>query len=566
MDENEPQGGLAQAVAPPPVASQPLAAAPSAKPEPSEYEKALASYQQQKQQLIEQQRKLVDSLESRIGGPAESLFALSAGFGKHAPSFGESFGNAMGAYGAQQAKSRQEMSDIAKMRLELGAQQVGMRKENVELAKTKQLSGALTNLLSGRASPEASAAFGFTREQASLVAGMPSEYKAIIIAQMETGDVKGAVQELQKYMFESTKEPEKIKELRYYMSQLQSPAARSAAQQLAANNYFLGNPADRAKAILDIRKAIDDNIIPASDGNILIQGMTSIGGGQPSAPAAPAVAPQASPAPAGFPVISPKAQAERDKFAEKIRAKEENGAGIPTSKIVGTTSDISPRQARELEVKRQEELIARHGKEEEDTSKNVFSKYEESEKNAVGAFSRVNSMAIYKKLGANAAAGRVQPVITGVKNILSSFGFTPESLVNEQVMSSTIDYILANYMKELGARGLTDTDIKTIKNSLPTLNTSKESRIAVANIIQKVNTKVIDQYRVDRVNLTKNYPNRLNRAPFPNFYKEWIAQTNDVKDFLSGYSNANTQEEKEEHKKAFDSYYGFGSANQFVGK
>ena len=123
MDENEPQGGLAQAVAPPPVASQPLAAAPAAKPEPSEYEKALASYQQQKQQLIEQQRRLVDSLESRVGGSAESLLALSAGFGKHAPSFGEGFGNAMGAYGAQQAKSRQEMSDIAKMKMELGVQQ-----------------------------------------------------------------------------------------------------------------------------------------------------------------------------------------------------------------------------------------------------------------------------------------------------------------------------------------------------------------------------------------------------------------------------------------------------------
>ena len=141
MDENEPQGGLAQALsasAQPPVASQPLAAAPAAKPEPSEYEKALASYQQQKQQLIEQQRRLVDSLESRVGGSAESLLALSAGFGKHAPSFGEGFGNAMGAYGAQQAKSRQEMSDIAKMKMELGVQQLGMRKEDVELAGNRE--------------------------------------------------------------------------------------------------------------------------------------------------------------------------------------------------------------------------------------------------------------------------------------------------------------------------------------------------------------------------------------------------------------------------------------------
>jgi hypothetical protein len=333
MDENESQGGLAQAVAPPPVASQPLAAAPAAKPEPSEYEKALASYQQQKQQLIEQQRRLVDSLESRIGGPAESLFALSAGFGKHAPSFGEGFGNAMGAYGAQQTKSRQEMSDIAKMRLDLEMQQLGMRKEDVELAGNREAARRLQQIIGGATG-----------------SAIPPNIAASVQLYLARGNVKAAQDIYDKYVLESNKEPEKIKELKYYMSQLQSPAARSAAQQLAANNYFLGNPAERNKVILDIRKAIDENIIPASDGNILIQGMTSIGGGIGGGQGAPA-------ATGSDGVYRTTRPTEQEALAV---ARGADAAGIPVSVGVqqgavvapaSTTPGISPRQDRDIRAK-----------------------------------------------------------------------------------------------------------------------------------------------------------------------------------------------------------------------
>ena len=340
MDENESQGGLSQAVAPPPVASQPLASAPAAKPEPSEYEKALASYQQEKQQLIAQQRKLVESLESRVGGSAESLLALSAGFGKHAPSFGDGFGNAMGAYGAQQAKSRQEMSDIAKMRLELGAQQVGMLKENVELAGNKEAARGLQKIIGGApgSAPGTDAQGGMS--------AIPPNIAASVQLYLSRGNVKAAQDIYDKYVLESTKEPEKIKELRYYMSQLQSPAARSAAQQLAANNYFLGNPADRNKVILDIRKAIDENIIPASDGNILIQGMTSLGGGQ-GAPAATG----------SDGVYRTTRPTEQEALAV---ARGADAAGTPVSVGVqqgavvapaSTTPGMSPRQARDVAAK-----------------------------------------------------------------------------------------------------------------------------------------------------------------------------------------------------------------------
>jgi len=359
MDENEvidqsPLAQVAQATIAP-QAEQALAVtkpAVAATAQPSEYEKAISEYRRQQQQLIERQRELIDSLNTRIQ-PSDYLSAMAQGFGDPRNlSFASGIAGAAGNVSAIQAAEQKRAQDLAKMKLELGMQELGMQKENIELAKTQQLSSALTGLLSGRASPESTAAAGITREQASVVANMPAEYKAMIIAQLQTGDVKGAIQELQKYMLEQTKEPEKIKELRYYISQLQSPAAKSAAQQLAANNFFLGSPADRSKAILDIRKAIDEGIIPARDGNILIQGMTNLGG-QPeaAAPSAPAAAPAAAATPAGFPRISTAEQAERDRVAAGIKAKEQTGEGIPTSTIVGATPGISPRQQRDIAAK-----------------------------------------------------------------------------------------------------------------------------------------------------------------------------------------------------------------------
>lgn len=353
MDENEvidqsPLAQVAQASAQQSPIAKPTVAATA---QPSEYEKAITEYRRQQQQLIERQKELIDSLNVRIQ-PSDYLSAMAQGFGDPRNlSFASGIAGAAGNVSAIQAAEQKRAQELAKMKLELGMQELGMQKENIELAKTQQLSSALTGLLSGRASPESAAAAGITKEQASLVANMPAEYKGMIIAQLQTGDVKGAIQELQKYMLEQTKEPEKIKELRYYVSQLQSPAARSAAQQLAANNFFLGSPADRNKAILDIRKAIDEGIIPARDGNILIQGMTNLGGqSEVATPPASAATPAAA-APAGFPRISPEEQAERDRVSAGVRAREQTGEGIPTSTIVGTTPGISPKQQRDIAAK-----------------------------------------------------------------------------------------------------------------------------------------------------------------------------------------------------------------------
>lgn len=365
MDEEnkveQPSGGLA-AVSAQPVMQPPAQPMQTQQPAIDPLTKARIEYDAKRKELLAQQQKLIASLEQRISGPQDIFMAMAQGFGAPTRSggFGESLSNALGGVSAVQKERRGIETDLSKMRLELDANELKMQKEDFDLAKTQHLSSALTGLLSGKASPEAAAASGITREQASLVASMPAEYKAMIVAQLQTGDVKGAIQELQKYMLEQTKEPEKIKELKYYMSQLQSPAAKSVAQQLAANNYFLGSPAERSKAILEIKKQADAGEgITKQEADILIGGLTSVGGAPAATTAGPSAAPAATPAsaPAAFPRISTEEQSERDRMAARVRANEQTGAGIPTSKIV------SPKQEREIETER---LKTRAGGEEED--------------------------------------------------------------------------------------------------------------------------------------------------------------------------------------------------------
>jgi hypothetical protein len=149
-------GGLSQA-APAPVAAPFQAPAP----QPSEYEKAMAAYQKQKQELLSTQQRLIQSLESRVAGPSEMLFALSSAFGRptRTGSFGESFGYATEALGQFQGQQRQQMSDIAKMRLDLQMQELGMKEKDLERVKRDQAFNLIGEAL-GSTPSQASEAIG----------------------------------------------------------------------------------------------------------------------------------------------------------------------------------------------------------------------------------------------------------------------------------------------------------------------------------------------------------------------------------------------------------------------
>jgi len=537
----EPQGALAQVSAP-----APAPAAPAARPEPSEYEKAQAEYQRQRQSLIQQQQALIASLEARVGGPQDMMLALAAGFGKRAPTFSEGLGNAIGAFGAQQAQSRQAMSDIAKMRMELAAQQAGMAKEDIELARNRQLSNTLSSVLSGNMSPSAASAAGIPAEQASVIAQMPAEYRAMVLAQLQTGDVKGAISELNKFMLEASKKPEKVREFEYYTAQLKSPAAKSAAQQLMANNFFLGNPADRSRVIIEIRKAIYEGVMPANEGQLLIQGMNSIGGSAeapaaaPAAPAAAPAAPSVAPAPSGAP-----AAAQRP----------------PSGQV-----NISPRAQESVEQARREAEIKAQAAAREQAYKKLDESLRESESKASSAASTINALDRFLASSPSAAAGGLQPLLTQVKNLLSSIGISPDSLVNEQTMSAAIDQILMGKMESMGsaARALSNVDMESMRNSLPRLATDRRARDEVARIIQKSKANDIEDYRIQRINESENFPDIARVRPAPRFYLDWIKRTEDFNQLKRQYNAATTQQARDDVMQRFDSYYGIGVARQIL--
>lgn len=344
MDEYEdiypqggPQGALAQTIAPATsttVPSAPLAAVPAAKPEPSEYEKATAAYQQQRMQLIEQQKKLIESLEARVGGPSEMLFALAQGFSapSRTGSFGESLGHATQALGAQQAQSRQAMSDIAKMRAEMAAQQVGMAKEDVELAKKNDAFSLIGKVL-GVSPQEATQSIGGVLN--------PTQAEKLILAYPQIARLDKETGNVVKNAFEMT------------------TALRKEQQEDIKNGLNFAEL--RAKYPSQILQFIPPDMRAKLEGRPPSQAVS----GQPSAIAAPATtAPSTQ--------ISPDVQAERDRYAAEIRRREQTGEGIPTNKIIegqpaAQQTTKPPVEENQLSIVDQAKLIAeRAGKRDEE--------------------------------------------------------------------------------------------------------------------------------------------------------------------------------------------------------
>jgi len=130
----EPIGGLSSVA--PMQEEQPVMKAPEADP----VALARAEYENVRRDLIDRQRALVESLESRVSQPADLLLSISAALGAptRGGSFSEGFGSAAGAMQKYRAEEDARTQQLAKMRMELGAQEAGLGKERYELAKKDQ--------------------------------------------------------------------------------------------------------------------------------------------------------------------------------------------------------------------------------------------------------------------------------------------------------------------------------------------------------------------------------------------------------------------------------------------
>lgn len=284
---------------------------------------ARLEYDRQRKALIEQQQRLVDSLESRVSQPADMLMSMAQGF--LAPTrtggFGESFGNVAGQMQKERAAEDARIQQLAKMRMELGQAQLSAAKENM-LAQT------VPAMLGAGASGAPEGAGGAPVSPTSLI---PPGIRPIL-STMAVLDPAKAISYVLDLAKDEAKRPDAIKALEAYIGML-PPEMRDAARQYVAKANIFGKPEDKTTAILAIEKAIDEERIPRPAGEQMIREIR--GGAMP--PAATAVAPVSAPA------VTPPAAAQPPSI---------------TGKFEGTPQQVSAEIERIVDPKEREEARA----------------------------------------------------------------------------------------------------------------------------------------------------------------------------------------------------------------
>jgi len=142
------------------------------------------------------------------------------------------------------------------------------------------------------------------------------------------------------------------------------------------------------------------------------------------------------------------------------------------------------------------------------------------EKSAESAYRSNVALDRFISSSAKGDKGAAQPFITGAKNLIASFGYSPEGLSDTNKMEQAVGDILGQKMSELGARGLTDKDMEVLRQALPRVNTSHEARVQIAQIIKKSNEFTLGDYVRKASNEDAQYPDyEFARPSWLNDYK-----------------------------------------------
>ena len=120
---------------------------------------------------------------------------------------------------------------------------------------------------------------------------------------------------------------------------------------------------------------------------------------------------------------------------------------------------------------------------------------DEIEKSATSAYSGKKALDRFVRNSKKGTEGGAQPIISGVKNFLTSFSsYSPDELTSTAVMQQAIGEVKVGLIARFGARGLTDKDMEIINESLPRVATSKDAREKVAEILGKIYEYQIEEY------------------------------------------------------------------------
>ena len=283
---------------------------------------ATDKYMQEKAALIKQRQDLLDSLEVRARPNAtDFLMSLSKGFlaPTRSGSFGESLGNVVGEVGQYRGEQQKRETDLAKMRMEMGVQQLGLTKEDIELAKKQQLSTSLKQLFTGNGGQDVS----IPGVSSALIDGLDPQTRKLLAAQA-ISDPEGAIKKLIEMGVERAKIPDAIKSLQFHISQF-PPNMRPQLQQWASRAALV-DPEKYAALMERVAKAIKSGDMTHEAGERILAENSPPSFQAPPVSPAP-VSGSVSATPSAAPGISPAAQptdnaprgAFKGKFADIIK-------------------------------------------------------------------------------------------------------------------------------------------------------------------------------------------------------------------------------------------------------
>jgi len=120
--------------------------------------------------------------------------------------------------------------------------------------------------------------------------------------------------------------------------------------------------------------------------------------------------------------------------------------------------------------------------------------YNEGARAAKSAVQGVRNMdTIIEATNSGTFSGTLAPAFESIAGVLVSLGAdNSRAYDNTQLIAQARAGSLANYMKELGARGLTDADMKVLSEYLPRMENSPEARLKVAETFKEASYRSIE--------------------------------------------------------------------------
>lgn len=276
---------------------------------PESPEAARQDYYNELNNLRRVQSGLLRSLEERAKPNAsDTLFAISRGLLAPNPTgqFGVAFGNAVGELQGQQEKQNVAAQQLAKMRLELGQNQLGVAEKGIALAQEQQRIKALSDALGGASGAEVAGAEGVSSDMIRTAFNQLDGPTKAMIRSMPSDK---AMQFLLELVKQQVKTPEAVLTAEHWLNALPENV-RGIAKQFYANTQVFGPAEARVRAMLEINNAVDEGKLSKEDAQKftgMLQPTVPAAGAAPSTAPAPSVAPAAAPATSAAPAGKPAA-------------------------------------------------------------------------------------------------------------------------------------------------------------------------------------------------------------------------------------------------------------------